>query len=143
MVSSPWKHCSRRQAALNQYGVTAQRHWARFLPTRYSQLEDPDSFFSSLGQEVEEEIDELTQQLAADDPPNEEDLGKLGRLTAAGQQARERVLAERVLLPAEPGSPMHEDSEEPEPDPGERTSEWIPVVEDPSHPWWQEQNHNS
>jgi hypothetical protein len=127
---------------MNQYGVMAQKHWARFLPTRYARIEDPDNFFSTLGQEVEEEIDELATALEGEDPPDEDYLGKLGRLNAARQQAREKVLAERVLLPAEPGSPMDEDSEEAEPTgppAGEFTTDWIPLVEDPNHPWWREQ----
>lgn len=134
---------------MNQYGVMARKHWAKFLPTRYAQIEDPDSFFSTLGQEVEEEIDQLATTLAGEDPPGEDYLGKLGRLNAARQQAREKVLAERVLLAAEPGSPMDEDSDEDseEPEPtgptgpagGEMTTEWIPLVENPNHPWWREQ----
>lgn len=126
---------------MNEFGVMAQKHWAKFLPTRYGQIEDPNSFFSTLGEEVAEEIDELATALAGDDPRGEDYLGKVGRLNAARQRAREKVLAEQVLLPAEPGSPMDEDLEEPEPTPpaGELTTEWIPLVEDPNHPWWREQ----
>jgi hypothetical protein len=126
---------------MNQYGEMARHHWETFLPQRYSRIEDPPSFFSMLGKEVETEIDQLTEQLAGEDPPGEDYLGKVGRLNAARQQAREKVLAEQVLLPVEPGSAKDEDSDEPNPRPaGERTTNWIPVTEDPTDPWWQEQD---
>jgi hypothetical protein len=124
---------------MNQYGEMARRHWETFLPGRYSRISDPSSFFSTLGKEVETEIDQLTQELAGEDPAGEDYLGKVGRLSAARQQAREKVLAEQVLLPAEPGSAK--DESEPNPTPaGERTTNWIPVTEDPTDPWWQEQD---
>lgn len=121
---------------MNQYGAMAMSHWGRYLPTRFSQIEDPVSFFSTLGEQVEEQIDQLSDQLAGIDPPGEDYLGKVGRLNAARQQAREQVLAEQVLLPAEPGSEMDEDSEQPATEPDEQG--WVPVTEDPNHPWWRE-----
>jgi hypothetical protein len=133
---------------MNRYATQAQRHWQQYLPHRYSQIEDPETFFQTLGREVEAEIADLTEELAGRDQPDENYLDKLGRLTAAAQQAREKVLAERVLLPAEPGSPMDETSdlesttltEDPEDDdlfPQEpMQSDWIPTREDPSHPFW-------
>jgi hypothetical protein len=93
---------------MNQYATQARAHWQRFLPHRYSQIPDPDRYFTTLGQEVEQEIADLTETLAGDDPPGEDFLAKTGRINAAAQQAREKVLAERVLLPAEPGSEMDE-----------------------------------
>lgn len=131
----------------NRYGAMAQQHWAQFLPNRYQAIENPDSFFSRLGQEVADEIEETAQQLAGTDQPDEGYLGKLGRLNAARSQAQEKVLAERVLLPAEPGSerdetPPEERQTPPEdeaayPEPTTMSSEPIPVMEDPSHPYWQ------
>ena len=34
---------------MNRYGLMAQKHWVRWLPARYAQIEDPGSFFSELG----------------------------------------------------------------------------------------------
>jgi hypothetical protein len=93
---------------MNQYATQAQTHWQRFLPHRYSQIPNPEQFFADLGRDVEQEIAELTETLAGDDPPSEDFLAKTGRLNAAAQQAREIVLAERVLLAAEPGTEMDE-----------------------------------
>jgi hypothetical protein len=127
---------------MNQYAAMAQTHWARFLPTRYSQINDPDSYFSILGQEVADEIDDLTQQLTENDAASEDYLSKVGRLNSARQQAREKVLAERVLLAAEPGSPMDENTEAQQP-PSKLHTDWIPVTEDPNHPWWRDQQTSS
>jgi hypothetical protein len=93
---------------MNQYATQAWTHWQRFLPHRYSQISDPMTFFDQLGREVEEEIADLTETLAGEDLAGEDYLAKVGRLSAAAQQAREKVLAERVLLPAEPGTEMDE-----------------------------------
>jgi hypothetical protein len=88
---------------MNQYGVMAQEHWARWLPTRYATITDPGSFFSDLGTRVEQRIDGLALQLAGDDPPGETYLDKAGRLGESRHRAEQLVLAEEVLLTPEPG----------------------------------------
>lgn len=82
---------------MNHYAVIARRHWQRWLPGRYAQIPDPDSFFSTLGQEAAQQIADLMMDLAGDDPPGEDYLTKAGRLTAARSQAEEIVLHD--LLP--------------------------------------------
>jgi hypothetical protein len=94
---------------MNRYGLMAQKHWARWLPARYAQIEDPGSFFSELGTRTAERIDHLALQLAGDDEPGEGYLGKAGRLGQARHQAEEIVLAEMIWLEPEPGA-----GEEPE-----------------------------
>ena len=74
---------------MNRYGLMARAHWARWLPQRYATISDPDSFFSALGQETEQQIDALATELAGDDQPGEDYLAKAGRLTAARSQAEE------------------------------------------------------
>jgi hypothetical protein len=97
---------------MNRYGLKAQKHWARWLPARYSQIEDPDSFFSDLGRLAAERIDSLALDLAGDDRPGEGYLGKAGRLGQARHQAEEIVLADLILLEPEPG--VDEDGADPE-----------------------------
>jgi hypothetical protein len=87
---------------MNRYGLLAQRHWARWLPQRYATIPDPDSFFSTLGQETARQIEELADQLAGDDQPGEGYLAKAGRLTAARSQAEEIILPQQVLLAVSP-----------------------------------------
>ena len=53
---------------MNRYGVMARSHWARWLPQRYATISDPDSFFSTLGQETAQQIDELAAELAGERP---------------------------------------------------------------------------
>ena len=120
---------------MNWYGVMAQNHWARWLPQRYATIEDPDSFFSTLGQETARQIDELAAELADEDQPGEGYLEKAGRLTAARSQAEEIILPQQVLLP--PESETSEDPEENDPATagGER-----PLVIDRSHPLGAEVN---
>src|SRR6266480_4266616 len=87
---------------MNRYGAMAQAHWARWLPQRYATIADPDSFFSTLGQETEQQIDQLATELAGDDQPREGYLAKAGRLTAARSRAEEIILPQQVLLTPEP-----------------------------------------
>jgi hypothetical protein len=89
---------------MNRYGLMAQKHWARWLPARYAAIEDPDSFFSSLGKQAGEQIDRLALRLAGDDQPGEGYLGKAGRLGQARHQAEEIVLADLILLDPEPAT---------------------------------------
>ena len=118
---------------MNEYGRMAQQHWQRWLPQRYSQIENPNSFFSTLGDQVSTRIADLTLDLAGQDPPGESFMDKLGQLNNAKQRAREMVLPEMVLLDPEPGT---DEDEEPQPD--QSQADWLPMREDPNHPWWQQ-----
>ena len=120
---------------MNRYGLMAQRHWEQWLPQRYATIGEPDSYFSTLGQEVAQRIEDLTVELAGDDRPGEEYLAKAGRLTAARSRAEEIVLPERVLLAPEP-----ETSEDPEDSSPLPASLALPEVVDRSHPAWAEVN---
>ena len=120
---------------MNRYGVMARSHWARWLPRRYATISDPDSFFSTLGQETARQIDELAAELAGDDQPGEGYLEKAGRLAAARSQAEEIILPQQVLLP-----PESETSEDPEENDPAAASGERPLVIDRSHPLWAEVN---
>lgn len=120
---------------MNQYEAMAQRHWARWLPERYAAISDPDSFFSSLGQEAATRIADLAAELAGPDPVGEGYLVKAGRLNMARLQAEEVVLRELILLPPEPGADDDPDDPQPVTGPAE-----IPAVIDRSHPLWEQVN---
>jgi len=94
----------RLEMPMNYYGEIASRHWARWLPSRYAAIKDPDSFFSDLGGQAETRIDALADELAGDDQPGEGYLGKVGRLGQARRQAEEIVLPEMILPEPEPGA---------------------------------------
>lgn len=120
---------------MNRYGAMAQRHWARWLPERYAAISDPDSYFSSLGEEAASRIADLAASLAGSDPPGEGYLVKVGRLNMARLQAEEAVLPELILLPPEPGA--EEDPDEPVTPAGPAE---IPVIIDRGHPMWEQVN---
>jgi hypothetical protein len=114
MTCSPRHQSKKRKepAPVNHYAAIARRHWQQWLPERYAQIPDPDSFFSTLGQEAASQIADLMMDLAGDDPPGEDYLTKAGRLTAARSQAEEIVLND--LLP-DPG----QTPDNPQPPPGQ------------------------
>jgi hypothetical protein len=120
---------------VNRYGAMARNHWARWLPQRYATITDPDSFFSTLGQETARQIDELAAELAGDDQPGEGYLAKAGRLAAARSQAEEIILPQQVLLAPEPQT-----SEDPEENHLPTASGERPLIVDRSHPLWAEVN---
>jgi hypothetical protein len=59
--------CQRDGSRMNRYGRMAQEHWRRWLPTRYREIPDPSSFFTTLGLQVEERIVTLSVDIAGDD----------------------------------------------------------------------------
>ena len=118
---------------MNRYGAMARSHWERWLPQQYATIKDPDSFFSTLGQETARQIDELTAELAGDDQPGEGYLAKAGRLTTARSQAEEIILPQQVLLPPEPGI-----SEDPEQSDQPLAATGRPLIVDRAHPLWAE-----
>jgi hypothetical protein len=120
---------------MNRYGAMARSHWERWLPQQYATIKDPDSFFSTLGQETARQIDELTAELAGDDQPGEGYLAKAGRLTTARSQAEEIILPQQILLAPEP-----ETSEDPEDNDLPSATIERPLIIDRSHPLWAEVN---
>ncbi len=78
---------NRRVFVMNRYGQLAQEHWRRWLPIRYAAIPDPEDFFSTLGQEVQDQVADLSVQLEGPDLPGEGYLEKLGRLNMAKPSA--------------------------------------------------------
>ncbi len=95
---------------MNQYGEMARRHWARWLPGRFTAIENPEAYFTRLGDEAEQRITALAWELAGDDLLGEGYLAGAGRLGEARHRAEQIVLDEMILLEPEPGA--EEDSPE-------------------------------
>jgi hypothetical protein len=85
---------------MNRYGAQAMSHWKTYDPTRYQAIEDPETFFTELGELAETQIQDLERDLAGRDPANETYLEKVGRLRMARLQAEEQILAELILIPS-------------------------------------------
>ena len=83
---------------MNKWGAQAMRHWRTYDPPKYQAIEDPETFFTELGELAETQIQSLEQDLAGTDPPQETYLEKVGRLRMARLQAEEQVLAELILI---------------------------------------------
>jgi hypothetical protein len=93
------KMSNRKELMMNRYAALAKRHWQTFLPTEYRQIADPTTFFNELGEQIQDQINELKLTLAGDDPGGESFMDKVGRLNAAEQMAREQVLAQVLPEP--------------------------------------------
>lgn len=85
---------------MNQYATTARDYVRDHLPSRYSQISNPEEFFASLGQHIQDQVVDLTPQLAGPDPAGEDYLAKVGRLNAVKRQAEETVMADLVYSQA-------------------------------------------
>ena len=121
---------------MNRYGVMARRHWARWLPRQYAAIGDPESFFTTLGEEAARQIDDLTDELAGETGQGGSYLTRVGQLVAARAIAEELILPHRVLPQAEQAADDEQDHQEDvEPEYGER-----PVVVDRGHSSWAEVN---
>ena len=118
--------------SMNRYGVIAHRHWARWLPKQYAAIGDPDSFFTTLGEEVARQIDDLTDELVSEIKQSDSYLAHVGRLFAARAIAEELTLPQRVL--PDPELPADNQDDVP-PESGER-----PVIVNRDHPSWAEVN---
>lgn len=85
---------------MNRYGARAMRHWQQSDPQRFQAIADTTAFFTALGEQVEQEIQERMAALAGPDRAEESYLEKVGRLNMARTAAESEVLRELVLIPA-------------------------------------------
>lgn len=92
---------------MNKYATMLKDQWTQADPEMVASLEDPETYFSQLGEQAAEQVADLSLNLAGPDKPGEEYLEKVGRLNMARRQAEEIVLAE--LQP-----PSYLDADEPE-----------------------------
>lgn len=88
---------------MNKYGKSAQQAWQELAPARYAQLEDPNQFFSTLGQQAEKQMILRWEQLQGPDMAGESTFEKIGRINAAKSQAEEIIRAEMLTPTPEEG----------------------------------------
>lgn len=86
---------------MNTYGATALRYMRRHRPHALSTIVDPEMHFSTLGEEISAEIDDLEQAAAGPAPAGESYLARAGRLRMARTMATEAVLGELVYSTSE------------------------------------------
>lgn len=111
---------------MNRYALLALSHWQTHAPARCAALEDPTSFFETLGNTAAAQIQVLSDRLEQDLPRELAYLNRVAQLRAIQKQAEEQVLSELVfwvepeistlveelgqLLAELPGAGMIEDS---------------------------------
>jgi len=80
---------------MNEYGRRVMNHWRRFLPTRYSQLENPTEFFSDQGEQI---ADQVTAACASLERAHAQELRGLDYLQRVGLLNNLRMQATEVAM---------------------------------------------
>ncbi|MGW7521862.1 hypothetical protein ACWGJ2_40495 [Streptomyces sp. NPDC054796] len=88
---------------MNRYGAQAMTHWREHKPQAFGELENPEEFFTQLGEEISTENETRARDLAGPTLNGEGYLQRLQRLNTSRLAAEGEVLRERVLLDMEPG----------------------------------------
>lgn len=83
---------------MTNYSQQAINTWKNLAPTAYEQIEDKEAFFNNLGELAADRVDQLSRQIAGDDPEDETYFQKVGRLNMAKLQAEE-IVRHEILTP--------------------------------------------
>lgn len=95
---------------MNRYGAEALEYWRAYLPASYGRVENPEEFFTLLGEQADAEIEDRYLEYAGPDVPGESAEGEQARLTQAMNRVAEEVFAELVTpSPASQGETDPED----------------------------------
>ena len=84
---------------MNHYGALALQHWQRTRAAELATIEDPQRFFTELGEQVAAEIDHRSQALEGQ--LGGDFLANLGMLNEARATAENEVLRELVFTEPE------------------------------------------
>ena len=75
--------------------------WQALAPAAFSQIPEPNKFFSELGMQAHQQWMNLWPQMVDPDEPGEDFFHKAGRITAAKMRAEEIVRADLLTPPAD------------------------------------------
>ena len=89
-------HSMRETTQMNKYGLLAQEHWQRYAPNRYESLDNPQEYFTEMGEAISNEIEVISDHLQRQLPKNLEFMDRLGQMNMIWYQAEEAVLGELV-----------------------------------------------
>lgn len=86
-----------------RFAETARRYWQTYLPSQYATIEDPETFFRDLSEQVE---DQIAAQLTTvpDVPAGASPQERVAIHEAQRRAAQEVALADLVFLRPEPGT---------------------------------------
>lgn len=84
---------------MNHLGAQAWEHWKQYRAAELATIEDPQRYFTQLGNELEQEIDRQTTHRQYKEKAGEipDDLARMGRLSAIHRETTEAVMQERVF----------------------------------------------
>lgn len=88
---------------MNRYGQQAMQHWQDTMPENLAQMTDPEQVFTTMGEDLEAAIEDLTRELAAPVPAQETYMDRVRRLTTARAEAESRTM--RAMLTETQESP--------------------------------------
>jgi len=115
-------------SGMDLYGIRALTHVANYCPRRFASIQDPVSYFSTLGEEIRSEVEAVEEALMGSLLPLEEQRQQTtGMWNMARLSAEEQVLGEMVYGPF----PAEDDEDLPV-DPDDLPS-WM-VNDDPDPP---------
>jgi hypothetical protein len=121
---------------VGRYLAELRTHYQTWRQQDLAALRDPEAFLTEQATLMAQRVEDLEPKVAGPDPIGESYLEKVGRLRMARLQALEVARSEFLPPPDDQDHnsdpDMGLDHESTEPPPGE----WIPIVEDPDHPWW-------
>ncbi len=115
---NPNKPASRNElVSPSRYATMARRHYEMWLGDQLSLIPESerDSFYSTLGDQIAEQVESVEMALRGPDPAGESFMERLGRFNMAHLQAEEMALAEMLPAPEEdaeqPVAPVMDDLE--------------------------------
>ncbi len=127
---------------MNRYGEQARTWWQQLAPTDYAQMQDPDAFFTRLGEQAAAEVADLTELILERDKVSEEDKEKM---RFAARLSAEEIVREEMLLPPRYVWDSDPDVEEPMDEEAQQEAywdeyeEWLESVERDHQAWVREQ----
>ncbi|MGQ0823759.1 MAG: hypothetical protein ACT4OX_01805 [Actinomycetota bacterium] len=104
---------------MNRYGQMALEHSRRHRPDVYSQIPDPEMFFTEVGEAIAAEVTRLRDEILGPTRPGENLEAYRVRSYQALATAEELTLADHYLFQADPSDETEEDMSD-DPDLGSR-----------------------
>lgn len=115
---------------MNDLGRIVMGHWERFRPKELMSLREPESYFTTVGEQAEQDVLQISEEILRSQPASEDYLAEVSRRTTARATAREMVLADLLSVPDE------ETKGEPEMSLRDRLVDPSGMPWDRSHPLW-------
>ncbi|MDO5752463.1 hypothetical protein [Arthrobacter sp.] len=101
---------------MNTHGQHAMETMKNHDPETFSQIPNPEDYFSTLGKQIQEQIEELMPQLLPPRTSDQDTLEVLGGINMARFRAREMVYQEMIYSSIPPEPEIMEDNPQPDPD---------------------------